>query len=81
MIFEFFNFSVSGVEPFEGDLLPDKEDKEMIKATKGKRGYVNKKNVVRFMRKRWLLGVVPYVIDPSRGKVLGYRFELISALR
>ena len=74
--------SVSGVEPYQGDMLLDKVDLEQINQTREdekarrtltkehyKRRMENskKRNVIRRKEKLWVTKEVPYVIDPSRG--------------
>ena len=74
--------SVSGVEPYQGDMLLDKVDEEQIKQTREDeqaRRVLNptdyskrmlrsgKRNMVRRAEKLWVTKVVPYQIDPSRG--------------
>ena len=74
--------SVSGVEPYQGDMLLDKVDEEQIKQTRedelarktmNQSDYAKrmlrsgKRNMVRRAEKLWVTKIVPYEIDASRG--------------
>ena len=74
--------SVTGVEPYQGDMLLDKVDEEQVNQTRedekarktlSPKDYAKrmlrsgKRNMVRRAEKLWVTRVVPYEIDASRG--------------
>ena len=78
----FFAQTVSGVEPYQGDMLLDKVDKVQINQTredekarksltpdeyKKRMQQSSKRNIVRRAEKLWVSKVVPFEIDQSRG--------------
>ena len=80
---------MSGVEPYQGDMLLDKVDREQINQTRADekarksmdpRDYSKrmlqseKRNMVRRAEKLWVSKVVPYEIDASRG----WSYQLIQ---
>ena len=67
----FYLVPVTGVEPFEGDMLLDKLDKEQIEdgdgKDKGKDKTGSRRQVYRKKEKLWQSREIPYEIDYSRG--------------
>ena len=74
--------SVTGVEPYQGDMLLDKVDEEQVNQTRedeiarktlSPKDYAKrmlrsgKRNMIRRAEKLWVTRVVPYEIDASRG--------------
>ena len=60
--------SVTGIEPFEGDMTLDSLDKKTIEGNANKAE--EKRNVQMWAQKLWITRVVPYEIDGSRGRQL-----------
>ena len=74
---------MTGVEPYQGDMLLDKVDKAQINQTRedekarksmNPKDYAKrmlqsgKRNMVRRAEKLWVSKIVPYEIDASRGR-------------